>query len=84
MGFAAVINQRMWCNLGTMNFVFKAIFIFNHGSLGCLIAIGKWFDQLCNWKTPLTRIMICIFYRLLLSSLANYYKSIGTQPFAYI
>ncbi|KAF5774203.1 hypothetical protein HanRHA438_Chr13g0608181 [Helianthus annuus] len=41
MGFAAVINQRMWCNLGTMDFV------------------------------------------LLFASPANY-KSIGTQPFAYI
>ncbi|XP_027343650.1 FT-interacting protein 7-like [Abrus precatorius] len=33
--------------------------------LGGLIAIGKWFDQICNWKNPLTTILIHILFIIL-------------------
>ncbi|KAG5573904.1 hypothetical protein H5410_063670 [Solanum commersonii] len=31
--------------------------------LGGLIAIRKWFDQICNWKNPITTLVIHVLYR---------------------
>jgi len=33
--------------------------------LGSLIAFGKWFDQICNWKNPITTILIHILFIIL-------------------
>ncbi|XP_054811250.1 FT-interacting protein 3 [Prosopis cineraria] len=33
--------------------------------LGGLIAIGRWFDQICNWRNPLTTILIHILFIIL-------------------
>ncbi|KAJ1377060.1 Phosphoribosyltransferase C-terminal [Sesbania bispinosa] len=33
--------------------------------LSGLIAIGRWFDQICNWKNPLTSILIHILFIIL-------------------
>ncbi|KAI4322061.1 hypothetical protein L6164_021784 [Bauhinia variegata] len=33
--------------------------------LGGLIAIGKWFDQICNWKNPITTVLTHILFIIL-------------------
>ncbi|KEH30271.1 putative C2 domain, phosphoribosyltransferase [Medicago truncatula] len=33
--------------------------------LSSLIAFGKWFDQICNWKNPITSILIHILFIIL-------------------
>ncbi|KAL3321555.1 hypothetical protein AABB24_039258 [Solanum stoloniferum] len=33
--------------------------------LGGLIAIKKWFDQICNWKNPITTLVIHVLYLIL-------------------
>ncbi|MED6209625.1 FT-interacting protein 3 [Stylosanthes scabra] len=33
--------------------------------LGGLIAFGRWFDQICNWKNPITTILIHILFIIL-------------------
>lgn len=33
--------------------------------MGGVIAIGKWFDQICHWKNPLTTILIHILFVIL-------------------
>ncbi|KAH0708241.1 hypothetical protein KY284_009668 [Solanum tuberosum] len=33
--------------------------------LGGLIAIRKWFDQICNWKNPITTLVIHVLYLIL-------------------
>ncbi|KAJ7980734.1 C2 domain-containing protein [Quillaja saponaria] len=33
--------------------------------LGGMIAVGKWFDQICNWKNPITTILIHILFIIL-------------------
>ncbi|KAJ6340950.1 hypothetical protein OIU78_009179 [Salix suchowensis] len=43
----------------------KANFFRIMGVLSVLIAVGKWFDQICNWKNPLTTILIHILFIIL-------------------
>jgi len=33
--------------------------------LGGLIAFGRWFDQICNWKNPITTILIHVLFIIL-------------------
>ncbi|XP_061361389.1 FT-interacting protein 3-like [Gastrolobium bilobum] len=33
--------------------------------LGGLIAFGRWFDQICNWKNPITSILIHVLFIIL-------------------
>ncbi|KAK9128563.1 hypothetical protein Syun_017360 [Stephania yunnanensis] len=43
----------------------KANFFRIMGVLGGLIAVFKWFDQICNWKNPLTTVLIHILFIIL-------------------
>ena len=43
----------------------KANFFRIMGVLSSLIAVGKWFDQICNWKNSLTTILIHILFIIL-------------------
>ncbi|WVZ06474.1 hypothetical protein V8G54_019820 [Vigna mungo] len=43
----------------------KANFFRIMGVLSGLIAVGKWFDQICNWKNPITTILIHILFIIL-------------------
>ncbi|RZB47960.1 FT-interacting protein 1 isoform C [Glycine soja] len=43
----------------------KANFFRIMGVLGGLIAVGKWFDQICNWKNPITTVLIHILFIIL-------------------
>ncbi|XP_060177314.1 FT-interacting protein 3-like [Lycium barbarum] len=43
----------------------KANFFRIMGVLGGLIAIGRWFDQICNWKNPITTVLIHILFLIL-------------------
>ncbi|KAI3759146.1 hypothetical protein L6452_06726 [Arctium lappa] len=36
------------------------------GVLGELIVIGKWFDQICNWKNPITTVFVHILLSILI------------------
>ncbi|CAM8960887.1 hypothetical protein QQ045_005603 [Rhodiola kirilowii] len=43
----------------------KANFFRIMGVLGGLIAVAKWFDQICHWKNPITTVLIHILYLIL-------------------
>ncbi|CAK9314157.1 unnamed protein product [Citrullus colocynthis] len=43
----------------------KANFFRIMGVLSGLIAFGKWFDHICNWKNPITTILIHILFIIL-------------------
>ncbi|GMH08194.1 hypothetical protein Nepgr_010034 [Nepenthes gracilis] len=43
----------------------KANFFRIMGVLGGVIAVGRWFDQICNWKTPITTVLIHILFFIL-------------------
>jgi hypothetical protein len=43
----------------------KANFFRIMGVLSGLIAVGKWFDQICNWKNPITTVLIHILFIIL-------------------
>ncbi|KAJ8534245.1 hypothetical protein K7X08_007569 [Anisodus acutangulus] len=43
----------------------KANFFRIMGVLGVVISVGKWFDQICNWKNPITTILIHILFLIL-------------------
>ncbi|KAL0346276.1 UNVERIFIED_CONTAM: FT-interacting protein 3 [Sesamum radiatum] len=43
----------------------KANFFRIMGVLSGLIAVGKWFDQICNWKNPITTVLIHILFLIL-------------------
>ncbi|CAH9100723.1 unnamed protein product [Cuscuta europaea] len=43
----------------------KANFFRIMGVLGGVIAIGRWFDQICNWKNPITTVLIHILFLIL-------------------
>nr|GMC79405.1 FT-interacting protein 1-like [Ipomoea batatas]GMC82043.1 FT-interacting protein 1-like [Ipomoea batatas]GMC84344.1 FT-interacting protein 1-like [Ipomoea batatas]GMC88711.1 FT-interacting protein 1-like [Ipomoea batatas] len=43
----------------------KANFFRIMSVLGGLIAVGKWFDQICNWKNPITTVLIHILFLIL-------------------
>ncbi|XWS59223.1 hypothetical protein CRYUN_Cryun08bG0103300 [Craigia yunnanensis] len=43
----------------------KANFFRIMNVLGGLIAVGKWFDQICNWRNPITTVLIHILFIIL-------------------
>lgn len=43
----------------------KANFFRIMGVLRGVIAVGKWFDQICNWKNPITTVLIHILFIIL-------------------
>ncbi|GLT39695.1 hypothetical protein SLA2020_138720 [Shorea laevis] len=43
----------------------KANFFRIMGVLSGVIAVGKWFDQICNWKNPITTVLIHILFVIL-------------------
>ncbi|KAF5454858.1 hypothetical protein F2P56_024492 [Juglans regia] len=43
----------------------KANFFRIMGVFGGLIAVGKWFDQICHWKNPITTVLIHILFIIL-------------------
>ncbi|KAM0051435.1 putative C2 domain, phosphoribosyltransferase, C2 domain superfamily [Helianthus debilis subsp. tardiflorus] len=44
----------------------KANFLRIMSVLGGLIAMGKWFDQICSWKNPITTVLIHILFLILI------------------
>ncbi|KAL5976026.1 FT-interacting protein 3 [Asimina triloba] len=54
------VDSHMWSMRKS-----KANFFRIMGVLSGLIAVGKWFDQICNWKNPLTTILIHILFIIL-------------------
>ncbi|CAJ1955586.1 unnamed protein product [Sphenostylis stenocarpa] len=54
------VDSHMWSMRRT-----KANFFRITKVLGVLIAFGRWFDQICNWKNPLTSILIHILFIVL-------------------
>ncbi|KAJ0021071.1 hypothetical protein Pint_31229 [Pistacia integerrima] len=55
------VDSHMWSMRRS-----KANFFRIMGVLGGLISVGKWFDQICNWKNPLTTILIHILFIILI------------------
>ncbi|KAK9057697.1 hypothetical protein SSX86_022533 [Deinandra increscens subsp. villosa] len=43
----------------------KANFLRIMSVFGGLISIGKWFDQICNWKNPITTVLIHVLFVIL-------------------
>lgn len=43
----------------------KANFFRIMGVLAGIIAVGKWFDQICHWKNPITTVLIHILFIIL-------------------
>ncbi|XP_024925184.3 multiple C2 domain and transmembrane region protein 5 [Ziziphus jujuba] len=54
------VDSHMWSMRRS-----KANFFRIMGVLSGLIAVGKWFDQICHWKNPLTTILIHILFIIL-------------------
>lgn len=54
------VDSHMWSMRRS-----KANFFRIMGVLGGLIGVGKWLDQICNWKNPLTTILIHILFIIL-------------------
>ncbi|KAG1326762.1 FT-interacting protein 7 [Cocos nucifera] len=54
------VDSHMWSMRKS-----KANFFRIMGVLSPLIAVGKWFDQICNWRNPLTTILIHILFVIL-------------------
>ncbi|MBA0626555.1 hypothetical protein Godav_004209 [Gossypium davidsonii] len=54
------VDSHMWSMRRS-----KANFFRIMGVLSGLIAVGKWFDQLCNWRNPITTILIHILFIIL-------------------
>ncbi|ONH99213.1 hypothetical protein PRUPE_6G018400 [Prunus persica] len=54
------VDSHMWSMRRS-----KANFFRIMGVLSGLIAVGKWLDQICNWKNPLTTILIHVLYIIL-------------------
>ncbi|KAH9741033.1 Anthranilate phosphoribosyltransferase-like protein [Citrus sinensis] len=54
------VDSHMWSMRRS-----KANFFRIMGVLSSLISVGKWFDQICNWKNPLTTILIHILFIIL-------------------
>ncbi|CAN6558955.1 unnamed protein product [Malus baccata var. baccata] len=54
------VDSHMWSMRRS-----KANFFRIMGVLSGLIAVGKWLDQICNWKNPLTTILIHILFIIL-------------------
>lgn len=54
------VDSHMWSMRRS-----KANFFRIMGVLSGMIAVGKWFDQICNWRNPLTTILIHILFIIL-------------------
>ncbi|WMV52657.1 hypothetical protein MTR67_046042 [Solanum verrucosum] len=54
------VGSHMWSMRRSKANVFRIM-----GVLGGLIAIGRWFDQICNWKNPITTVLIHILFLIL-------------------
>ncbi|XP_062083956.1 multiple C2 domain and transmembrane region protein 5 [Humulus lupulus] len=54
------VDSHMWSMRRS-----KANFFRIMGVLGGLIAVGKWFDQICHWRNPITTILIHILFIIL-------------------
>ncbi|KAF8396089.1 hypothetical protein HHK36_017701 [Tetracentron sinense] len=54
------VDSHMWSMRKS-----KANFFRIMGVLSGLIAVGKWFDQICHWKNPLTTVLIHILFLIL-------------------
>ena len=54
------VDSHMWSMRRS-----KANFFRTMKVLGGLIASGRWFDQICNWKNPVTTILIHILFIML-------------------
>ncbi|KAK9290775.1 hypothetical protein L1049_008953 [Liquidambar formosana] len=54
------VSSHMWSMRRS-----KANFLRIMGVLSGLIAVGKWFDQICHWKNPITTVLIHILFLIL-------------------
>lgn len=54
------VDSHMWSMRKS-----KANFFRIMGVFGGMIAVGKWFNQICNWKNPLTTILIHVLFIIL-------------------
>ncbi|KAK8916692.1 hypothetical protein KSP39_PZI022575 [Platanthera zijinensis] len=54
------VDSHMWSMRKS-----KANFFRIMGVLGGAIAVGKWFNQICNWKNPLTTVLIHVLFVIL-------------------
>ncbi|KAJ8751280.1 hypothetical protein K2173_016461 [Erythroxylum novogranatense] len=54
------VDSHMWSMRRS-----KANFFRIMDVLSGLVAVGKWFDQICNWKNPITTILIHILFIIL-------------------
>ncbi|CAN1158093.1 FT-interacting protein 3 [Linum perenne] len=54
------VDSHMWSMRRS-----KANFFRIMNVLSGLIAVGRWFDQICNWKNPLTTVLIHILFIIL-------------------
>lgn len=59
--FMLDVDSHMW-NMRRS----KANFFRIMGVLRSLIVVGKWFDQICHWKNPITSILIHILFIILM------------------
>ncbi|KAL2480563.1 Calcium-dependent lipid-binding (CaLB domain) plant phosphoribosyltransferase family protein [Abeliophyllum distichum] len=60
VGYMLDLGAQMWSMRRS-----KANFFRIMGALSGLIAVGKWFDQICNWKNPITTVLIHILFLIL-------------------
>ncbi|KAI7744813.1 hypothetical protein M8C21_020953 [Ambrosia artemisiifolia] len=54
------VGSHMWSMRRSKANMFRIM-----GVLGGFIAIGKWFGQICNWKNPITTVLIHILFLIL-------------------
>ncbi|KAJ8497210.1 hypothetical protein OPV22_007762 [Ensete ventricosum] len=55
------VDSHMWSMRKS-----KANFFRIMGVLSPLVTVGKWFDQICHWKNPLTTILIHVLFVILI------------------
>ncbi|KAL2501678.1 Calcium-dependent lipid-binding (CaLB domain) plant phosphoribosyltransferase family protein [Forsythia ovata] len=60
VGYMLDLGAQMWSMRKS-----KANFFRIMAALSGLIAVGKWFDQICNWKNPITTVLIHILFLIL-------------------
>lgn len=54
------VDSHMWSMRRS-----KANFFRIMGVLSGLIAVGKWFDEICNWKNPITTVLVHVLFLIL-------------------
>ncbi|KAG6771336.1 FT-interacting protein 3 [Populus alba] len=54
------VGSHMWSMRRSKANFFRIMNVF-----GGIMAIGKWFDQICNWKNPITTVLIHILFIIL-------------------